>query len=51
MSSDLTTLHVKQNKQRLENAWFYLGGSGLDQIQFFRIRTGLGLKNFTVCQR
>jgi len=24
------------------------GGSGLDRIQFYRIRTGLGLKNFTV---
>jgi len=23
-------------------------GSGLDRIQFYRIRTGLGLKNFTV---
>jgi len=23
-------------------------GSGLDRIQFSRIRTGLGLKNFTV---
>jgi len=23
--------------------------SGLDRIQFYRIRTGLGLKNFTVC--
>jgi len=23
-------------------------GAGLDQIQFYRIRTGLGLKNFTV---
>jgi len=23
-------------------------GSGLDQIQFHRIRTGLGLKHFTV---
>jgi len=45
------------------NTWFYLGGSrlnrtddfqkfsgsGLDQIQFFMIRIGLGLKNFTVC--
>ena len=27
---------------------FYAGGSGLDRIQFHRIRTGLGLKNFTV---
>jgi len=26
-------------------------GSGLDQIQFFRIRTGLGLKNFIVKMR
>jgi len=25
-----------------------MGGSGLDRIHFFRIRTGLGLKNFTV---
>jgi len=25
-----------------------LCGSGLDRIQFYRIRTGLGLKNFTV---
>ena len=24
-------------------------GSGLDPIQFYRIRTGLGLKNFTAC--
>ena len=45
-----------------ENTWFYIGGSGLDRtdefqkfcgsglvwIQFYRIRTGLGLKNFTV---
>ena len=23
-------------------------GTGLDRIQFYRIRTGLGLKNFTV---
>jgi len=43
--------------------WFYIGGSGLDltddfqkfcgsgldRIQFYQIRTGLGLKNFTVC--
>jgi len=25
-----------------------MGGSGLDRIQFYRIRTGLGMKNFTV---
>jgi len=25
-----------------------MGGSGLDRIQFYRIRTGLGLKKFTV---
>jgi len=25
-----------------------MGGSGLDRIQLLRIRTGLGLKNFTV---
>jgi len=50
---------MRQNK----NTWFYIsgsgldrtndfqkfGGSGLDQIQFYRIKTGLGLKNFTVC--
>ena len=44
------------------NIWFCIGGSGLDRtddfqkvcrsgldrIQFYRIRTGLGLKNFTV---
>ena len=44
------------------NTWFYIGGSGLDRtndfekfcgsgldrIQFYRIRNGLGLKNFTV---
>jgi len=49
---------MRQNK----NTRFYIGGSGLDQtddfqkfcgsgldrIQFNRIRTGLGLKNFTV---
>ena len=49
---------MRQNK----NTWFYIGGSGLDRtddfqkfcgsgldrIQFYRIRTGLGLKNFTV---
>ena len=49
---------MRQNK----NAWFYIGGSGLDRtddfqkfcglgldwIQFYRISTGLGLKNFTV---
>ena len=48
---------MKQNK----NSWFYVGesgldrtddfqkfcGSGLDWIQFHRIRAGLGLKNFT----
>jgi len=29
--------------------WFKkICGSGLDRIQFYRIRTGLGLKNFTV---
>jgi len=28
---------------------FKICGSGLDRIQFHRIRTGLGLKNFTVC--
>jgi len=47
---------------RLKNTWFDIGGSGLDRtdhfqkfcesgldrIQFYRIRTGLGLKNFTV---
>jgi len=45
-----------------KNTWFYIGGSGLDRtsdfqklcgseldrIQFYRIRTELGLKNFTV---
>ena len=30
------------------NIRFYMGGSGLDQIQFCRIKSGLGLKNFTV---
>jgi len=25
-----------------------MGGSGMDRIQFYRIRTGHGLKNFTV---
>ena len=49
---------MMQNK----NTWFYIGGSGLDQtgdfpkfcgsaldwIQFYQIRIGLGLKNFTV---
>jgi len=49
---------MKQNK----NTWFYTGGSrldqtddfqkfcrsGLDRIQFYRNRTELGLKNFTV---
>jgi len=25
-----------------------VGGSGLDRIQIFQIRIGLGLKNFTV---
>jgi len=49
---------MRQNK----NTWFYIGrsgldwtddfqrfcGSGLDRIQFYQIRTGLGLKNFTV---
>jgi len=49
---------TRQNK----NTWFYIGGSGLDQtgdfqkfcrsgldrITFYRIRTGLGPKNFTV---
>jgi len=49
---------MRQNK----NTCFYIGGSGLDQtddfqkfyisgldrIQFYRIRTGLGLKIFTV---
>ena len=50
---------MKQNK----NSLFYIGGSGLDRtddfqifcgsglyrIQFYRIRIGLGLRNFTVC--
>jgi len=49
---------MRQNK----NTWFYMRGSGLDRtddfqifcrsgldrIQFFRIRIGLGLKIFTV---
>jgi len=49
---------MTQNK----NTWFYIGGSGLDrtddfekfcgsrldQIQFYQIKTGLGLENFTV---
>ena len=49
---------MRQNK----NTWFYIGGSGLDRtndfqkfcglgldrIQFHRMRTWLGLKNFTV---
>jgi len=49
---------MRQNK----NSLFYMGGSGLnrtddfqkfcgsglDRIQFYPIRTGLGLKNFTV---
>jgi len=49
---------MRQNK----NTWFYMGGSrldrtddfqnfcgsGLNRIQFYRIRTGLGLKNFTI---
>jgi len=49
---------MRQNKNEI----FYIGGSGLDwtndfqkfrrsgldQIQFYRIKTGLGLKNFTV---
>ena len=49
---------MRQNK----NTWFYIGGSGLDRtddfqkfcgsgldrIQFHRIKTGLGLKNFIV---
>jgi len=49
---------MRQNK----NTWFYMGGSGLertddfqkfcgsglDRIQFYWIRTGLELKNFTV---
>jgi len=30
------------------NTRFYMGGSGLDWIEFYRIRTGLGLRNFTV---
>jgi len=48
--------------RRNKNTWFYIGGSGLDRtddfqkfcgsrldrIQFYRIRTGLGLKKFTV---
>jgi len=48
------------NQQKTE--WFYIGGSGLDRtddfqkfcesvldrLQFYRIRTGLGLKNFAV---
>jgi len=50
---------MRQNK----NTRFYIGesgldptddfqkifGSGLDGIQIYRIRTGLGLKKFTVC--
>jgi len=49
---------MRQNK----NSLFFMSGSrldrtddlqkfcesGLDRIQFYRIRTGLGLKNFTV---
>jgi len=49
---------MRQNK----NTWFYIGRAGLDQtddfqkfcrtgldrIQFYRIRTGFGLKNLTV---
>jgi len=35
---------MRQNK----NTRFCINGSGLDRIQFYRIRTGLGLKNFTV---
>jgi len=35
---------------RTESDWWFskICGSGLDRIQFYRIRTGLGLKNFTV---
>ena len=47
---------------RQKKIWFYMGGSGLDRtddlqkfrrsgldrIQFYRIRTGIGLKNFAV---
>ena len=35
---------MRQNK----DTWFYVGGSGLDRIQFLWSRIGLGLKNFTV---
>jgi len=31
-----------------QNAWFYIGGSKLDRIQFLWIRIGLGLKNLSV---
>jgi len=34
---------MRQNK----NSLFYMGGSGLDRIQFYRIRTGLEVQNFS----